>query len=167
MQHGRALAAGLTAAILVAVAGCTAQQLRDFQARFASATDAETLAEQQPEKLGQCSPQFSTQALSAPSYTPAQRALTMGVWMYEDGDYVGAESYLKTALSLDVADAERVRAHKYLAFILCAERRQQECRREFREAIAIDPKFQLTPAEQGHPSWGPVFRALKPTSAAR
>jgi tetratricopeptide (TPR) repeat protein len=167
MQHGRALAAGLTAAILVAVAGCTAQQLRDFQARFASATDAETLAEQQPEKLGQCSPQYSTQALSAPSYTPAQRALTMGVWMYEDGDYVGAESYLKTALSLDVADAERVRAHKYLAFILCAERRQQECRREFREAIAIDPKFQLTPAEQGHPSWGPVFRSLKPASAGR
>ena len=34
---------------------------------------------------------------SAPSFTPAQRALTMGVWMYEDGDYVGAESYLKIA----------------------------------------------------------------------
>jgi len=164
MQQRKGLAAGLTAAILVTVAGCTAQQLRDFQARFATATDAETLAEQQPEKLGQCTPEPQAKASSLPSFTPAQRALTMGVWMYEDGDYVGAESYLKTALSLDVADAERVRAHKYLAFILCAERRQQECRREFREALAIDPKFQLTPAEQGHPSWGPVFRALKPAA---
>jgi len=45
-----------------------------------------------------------------------------------------------------------VRAHKYLAFILCAERREQECRRELREALAIDPSFQLTPAEQGHPT---------------
>jgi len=91
----------------------------------------------------------------------------MGVWMYEDGDYVGAESYLQSALSLDTADTERVRAHKYLAFILCAERRQQECRREFREALAIDPKFELTPAEQGHPSWGPVFRSLKPAATGQ
>lgn len=164
MQHRRRFAAVLAAAL---IAGCTAQQLRELQARFgAGAPEAETPAEQQVQKLGQCEP--TAQAAATPlTLTPAQRALTMGVWMYEDGDYVGAESYLKSALSLDIADAERVRGHKYLAFILCAERRQQECRREFREALAIDPKFDLTPAEQGHPSWGPVFRSIKPTAAAR
>jgi Tfp pilus assembly protein PilF len=154
MQYGRAIVAVLIALL----AGCTAQQIRDFQAAFQSAPA--------PEKLEQCAPQPEAKTVSPPPLTPAQRTLMMGVWMYEDGDYGGAENYLKSALSQDTADAERVRAHKYLAFILCAERREQECRREFREALAIDPGFQLTPAEQGHPIWGPVFRSLKPASAS-
>ena len=163
MQRRRHLAAVLAAAL---IAGCTAQQLRELQARFgSSAPEAETPAEREVAKLGQCSP--TSQAATPLTLSPAQRALTMGVWMYEDGDYVGAENYLKSALALEIADAERVRGHKYLAFILCAERRQQECRREFREALAIDPKFDLTPAEQGHPSWGPVFRSIKPAATAR
>jgi len=161
VQHRRRLAAVLAAAL---VFGCTAQQLRELQARFGGPPEAETPAEQQVAKFEQCSPAPQAGAATPLTLSPAQRALTMGVWMYEDGDYDGAESYLKTALSLDTADAERVRAHKYLAFILCAERRQQECRREFREALAIDPKFDLTPAEKGHPTWGPVFRSLKPAA---
>jgi len=124
MRYGR----GLAAILIVMIAGCTAQQLHDFQASF-----------YEP----------AAKAATPPTLTPAQRTLTMGVWMYEDGDYGGAENYLKSALSQDTTEAERVRAH-------------QECRREFREALAIDPRFQLTPAEQGHPTWGPVFRSLKP-----
>ena len=166
MQHRYRLATVLAAALLAA---CTAQQLRDLQAVFQHSPPEETGDEKvaKAEKLEQCEPALQARAATPLTLTAAQRALTMGVWMYEDGDYVGAESYLKSALSLDVADAERVRAHKYLAFILCAERRQQECRREFREALAIDPKFQLTPAEQGHPSWGPVFRSIKPAASGR
>jgi hypothetical protein len=148
---------GVVAVLIALLAGCTAQQIRDFQAAFRCEPPAE--------KLGQCAPQPEAKTVSLPPLTPAQRTLTMGVWMYEDGDYGGAENYLQSALSQDTTDAERVRAHKYLAFILCAERREQECRREFREALAIDPTFQLTPAEQGHPTWGPVFRSLKPTAA--
>jgi hypothetical protein len=150
MRYGR----GLAAILIVVIAGCTAQQLHDFQASFYEPAAAE--------KLEQCPPPAEAKAATPPALTPAQRTLTMGVWMYEDGDYGGAENYLKSALSQDTTEAERVRAHKYLAFILCAERREQECRREFREALAIDPRFQLTPAEQGHPTWGPVFRSLKP-----
>ena len=161
MPSCRRSAAVLVAAVL-SLGGCTAQQWRDFQERFGTpAPEAETPVEQQTANLGQCAPEPQAKTATPPTFTPAQRALTMGVWMYEDGDYVGAESYLKTALSLDTADLERVRAHKYLAFIMCAERRDQECRREFREALALDPKFDLTPAEQGHPRWGPVFRSLK------
>jgi len=157
MQYRRGLAAVLIAAVAATVAGCTAQQIRDFQAAFQSASAAE--------KLEQCAPQPETKTVAPLPLTPAQRTLTMGVWMYEDGDYGGSENYLKSALSQETTDAERVRAHKYLAFILCAERREQECRREFREALAIDPNFELTPAEQGHPSWGPVFRSVKPAAS--
>jgi hypothetical protein len=158
MQHRKRLAAVLIATVLAAAAGCTAQQIRDFQAAFQGAGA--------PEKLEQCAPESQPAAI-APVLTPAQRTLTMGVWMYEDGDYGGSENYLKSALAQDTTDVDRVRAHKYLAFILCAERREQECRREFREALAIDPGFQLTPAEQGHPIWGPVFRSLKPASTGK
>jgi len=155
MQYGR----GVVAILVVMLASCTAQQLRDFQTAFQSEPAPAA------EKLEQCPSPAQPGTIAAPSLTPAQRTLTMGVWMYEDGDYGGSENYLKSALSQDTTEAERVRAHKYLAFILCAERREQECRREFREALAIDPNFQLTPAEQGHPTWGPVFRSLKPASA--
>src|SRR5690242_20709429 len=154
MQQRSAIAAVL----IVLAAGCTTEQWREFQMAFHSDPEAA------PEKLEQCPAQPQPGAIATPLLTPAQRALTMGIWMYEDGDYGGSESYLKSALAQDTSDADRVRAHKYLAFILCAERREQECRREFREALAIDPKFTLTPAEQGHPSWGPVFRSIKPTS---
>ena len=47
------------------------------------------------------------------------------------------------------------------AFIHCAAGRQAQCREEFRRALEIDPQLELTPAEAGHPGWGPVFRSVK------
>jgi hypothetical protein len=35
------------------------------------------------------------------------------------------------------------------------------CREEFRKALTMDPSLELSPAEAGHPVWGPVFRSLK------
>ena len=32
---------------------------------------------------------------------------------------------------------------------------------EFRKAFEIDPAFALTPAEDGHPIWGPVYRNVR------
>ncbi|MBW8906009.1 MAG: TssQ family T6SS-associated lipoprotein [Betaproteobacteria bacterium] len=32
--------------------------------------------------------------------------------------------------------------------------------------LALNPGFQLTPAEAGHPAWGPVFAAVKAASPA-
>jgi hypothetical protein len=54
-----------------------------------------------------------------------------------------------------------VKAHKYLAFIHCVSDRAAACRDEFRKALAIDSKLNLTAAEAGHPTWGPVFRSVK------
>ena len=37
----------------------------------------------------------------------------------------------------------------------------QPCREEFRKALDIDPSFELSEDEAGHPVWGSVFRGLK------
>jgi Tfp pilus assembly protein PilF len=88
-------------------------------------------------------------------------ALAAGVRLYEEGSYDASARNLHEALAQGLADAERVRAHKHLAFIHCAADRQRPCREEFRKALAIDPALELAPAEAGHPAWGPVFRAVK------
>jgi len=88
-------------------------------------------------------------------------ALAAGLRLYEEGSYDASARNLHEALAQGLADAERVRAHKHLAFIHCAADRQRPCREEFRKALAIDPALELAPAEAGHPAWGPVFRAVK------
>lgn len=87
--------------------------------------------------------------------------LQTGVRLYEDGQYAEAQTRLQNALSAGLWAPEAVRAHKYLAFIHCASKREAQCRMEFRKALAIDPSFQLSPAESGHPIWGRIFREVK------
>jgi Tfp pilus assembly protein PilF len=88
-------------------------------------------------------------------------ALSTGLKQYEEGDYVESAKNLQGAIDLGIEDKERANAHKHLAFIHCASNRQQQCREEFRKALAIDPALELAPAEAGHPVWGPIFRSLK------
>jgi Tfp pilus assembly protein PilF len=87
--------------------------------------------------------------------------LTAGIKGYEDAKYPEATRSLQNALQAGLSDANKVKAHKYLAFIHCASGREKQCRDEFATALAIDPGFELEPAEAGHPTWGPVFRSLK------
>lgn len=88
-------------------------------------------------------------------------ALAAGLRLYEEGSYDASARNLLEALAQGLVNAERVKAHKHLAFIHCAADRQRPCREEFRKALAIDPALELAPAEAGHPAWGPVFRAVK------
>lgn len=98
---------------------------------------------------------------------PAQLELAAGIESYENGSYKPAAKQLQNALGLGLkVQAEQATAHKYLAFMLCVGKRTTACRAEFRKAMAADPSFDLTPAESGHPVWGPVFRKLK-TDAAK
>lgn len=88
--------------------------------------------------------------------------LEEGLREYEDGNYRTAGRKIKAALDEGLrARADRVTAHKYLAFINCVSNREIQCREEFRVAFEIDPRFDLTAAEAGHPIWGPVFRSVK------
>jgi Tfp pilus assembly protein PilF len=92
----------------------------------------------------------------------AEQDLSSGIRAYEDGDYKRSTRLLQSALSAGLLlNSDKVAAHKYLAFMHCAQSREKQCRAEFRKALVLNPEFELTPAESGHPSWGPVFRSLK------
>ena len=94
--------------------------------------------------------------------SPAEQELEKGIKNYEDGEYKIATKEFQTALSLGLtARGDEAKAHKYLAFINCVSGRPNGCREEFRKAFVADPSFDLTPAEAGHPMWGPVFRSVK------
>jgi len=92
----------------------------------------------------------------------AVEELRRGVQRYDDGEYKEAARHFQRALELGLAvPADQVTAHKHLAFMACVAKRTSACRQEFRKAFEVDPAFDLTPAEAGHPMWGPVFRSVK------
>jgi Tfp pilus assembly protein PilF len=98
----------------------------------------------------------------------AEQNLSSGIRAYEEGEYEYSARLLQSALSARLfVISDKVAAHKYLAFIHCAQAREASCRNEFRKALALDPDLELTPAESGHPMWGPVFKSLKKRSAAK
>ena len=87
--------------------------------------------------------------------------LAVGLRQYDDGDYDAAARSLRTAIDQGLSGKELGIAYKNLAFIHCASQRTRPCHDDFRRALAADPSLELTPAEAGHPVWGPVFRAVK------
>lgn len=101
-------------------------------------------------------------APAPPRSDKAQKELLGGIASYENGRYRAAARQIRSALAqgLETPGAE-ARAHKYLAFMHCVEGQKRQCRDEFRKAFEADPAFDLSAAEAGHPTWGPVFRKLK------
>ena len=93
--------------------------------------------------------------------SPGYSSLRDGLRQYDDGAYADSAKSLNGALEQGLNDPERADAHKHLAFIHCASNRERSCREEFRKALAADPTLELTPAEVGHPTWGPVFKSVK------
>ena len=90
--------------------------------------------------------------------------LQFGVRAYEDGELAYSAKLLQVGLDSGLRyKSDRVRAHKYLAFIHCASSRVPQCRDEFKKALDLDPSFDLRENEAGHPIWGPVFRSVKTT----
>ena len=90
-----------------------------------------------------------------------EKSLAAGIAQYEEGNYAQAQRLLQASLADGLPSrASQARAHKYLAFIYCVTDRTAQCRQEFSNAIAADPKFTLTAAEAGHPNWGPVYRSV-------
>ena len=68
------------------------------------------------------------------------------------------ESALKEGLK---NKADQVKAMKHIAFSLCLQERWRECRAAFLRIYDVDPDFDLTPAEAGHPSWTKTFAGAK------
>jgi len=100
----------------------------------------------------------------APPPAPArtgEASLSAGVAQFEEGNYAQAQRLLQQSLSEGLPTrASQARAHKYLALTYCITNRTPQCRQEFSNALSADPKFTLTAAEAGHPTWGPVYRSV-------
>jgi len=92
----------------------------------------------------------------------AHEQLALGIRQYEAGEFDNAVRSLTASLDHGLlTKTEQSRARKYLAFSHCVSNREQQCRDEFRKAFEINPEFSLTPAEDGHPIWGPVYRSVR------
>lgn len=92
----------------------------------------------------------------------AQTNLNDGLKQYEAGSYEGAKTNLLIALDSGVLSVpQQLNARKHMAFIQCVNNRELVCREEFEKAFLLDPKFDLSPAEAGHPTWGPIFRLVR------
>jgi Tfp pilus assembly protein PilF len=155
---------GILVCTALLVTACVAPATRD--------TDADRL---RPPKAEQdLSPGISS-APATPEPEPekpappkAEQELSSGIGAYEDGDYKTAPKLLQSALDSGLLlNSDKVVAHKYLAFMHCAQRRDRLCREEFRKALELDPNFELNPAEAGHPLWGRVFRNIKAEMAKK
>lgn len=85
----------------------------------------------------------------------------VGLKQFDEGDYDASAKSLQAALERGLPPKDQVNAYKHLAFIHCASNRVAACREEFSKALTMDPALELSPAEEGHPVWGPVFRTLK------
>jgi Tfp pilus assembly protein PilF len=89
----------------------------------------------------------------------AEAELRRGIDSYEEAEYELAVREIQSALDRGLrTPADKAKAYKYLAFVACTSGRIESCHAAFRKALAVDPKFDLAPAEAGHPIWGPVFR---------
>jgi len=92
----------------------------------------------------------------------AEQMLADGMVKYDSGDYPAAHTLYQSALKEGLKSKEdQVRAMKYTAFTLCLTEKFTQCRAEFVKIYDVDPKFDLTPAEAGHPSWTRTFASAK------
>lgn len=97
----------------------------------------------------------------------AEQELSIGIKNYENGNYQTATKYLQSAVYAGLTfKSDQVTAYKYLAFIDCISEREKQCREGFKKTFVLDPNFELSAAEAGHPAWGPVYRSVKEEQAA-
>jgi hypothetical protein len=157
--------------VAAASSGCASEPVKEIRGIFERATDttpasaeAATTADSEHktkiEKSGDSKPEPQIVAPSSPPSHKGAPQLLAGMQAYENGQYREASRILRSALPR-LSKADRIQAHKYLAFIDCTSGRTKQCRNEFAKALKIDPAFELEPAEAGHPVWGTVFRSVK------
>jgi hypothetical protein len=152
------------AVVLLALGGCAAEPVVDKPSPLPPPPPAEKAPEppsvEPPAEIEKPKPEPPAPKPAAkPEIKHSQ--LQIGIEAYDNGRHRDASKSLRAALASGLATSEQVEAYKYLAFIECSANRRTPCREHFRRALALDPTLELTPAEAGHPVWGPIFRSLK------
>lgn len=93
--------------------------------------------------------------------TSVERRFADGLAKYNDGNFAEAIKVFKEP-SFDRAWPElRYRSMKYLAFSYCVSGNGVQCKKIFVDLLKLEPSFDLSSAERGHPLWGPVFQEAK------
>lgn len=127
----------------------------------AAAPATSTPAASPPPASSPSSPQ-STAAPASPPPTALQLQLAEGIRLYDIGEFYAAAGRLRNLPELNTASIDtQTTALKYLAFSYCVTNRRTMCQQQFEAALKLDPKFELTPAERGHPIWKVVFERAK------
>lgn len=92
----------------------------------------------------------------------AQSAYESGLASYQAGHFEEAATQLREALRLGLDPlSSQINAHKHLAFIECLASHKTACRESFKVIFSLDPNFELSRSEAGHPLWGPVYRSVQ------
>ncbi|MGE0801415.1 MAG: TssQ family T6SS-associated lipoprotein [Lautropia sp.] len=128
------------------------------------------------EPAGEPAPSANAAAASTsaplPDRTPAHNEaiaraqLAEAVALYDRGEYVTAVRRVMASHEIAASSvATRIAARKVVAFSQCLLNRPQPCRESFEAILALDPTFELAPAEAGHPLWGKAYQQVK--AAAR
>lgn len=87
-----------------------------------------------------------------------EQALGEALALYADGRYDDAVVWLTPLIGApELPLSSQVKVLKFMAFSHCAMARLRPCRQHFDMALELDPTFQLTEAEKGHPVWGREF----------
>jgi hypothetical protein len=95
-----------------------------------------------------------------------EQALAEALTIYAEGRYDDAVVWLTPLVAApELALSAHVKIQKMMAFSHCAMNRLRQCRQHFDNALELDPTFQLTEAERGHPLWGREF--INARNAAR
>ncbi len=95
-----------------------------------------------------------------------EMALAEALNIYAEGRYDDAVVWLTPLVAApELALSAQVKIQKFMAFSHCAMNRLRQCRQHFDTALELDPTFQLTEAEKGHPMWGREF--INARNAAR
>ena len=154
------------AALLVAMAGCSTPGDQRAEAPGAAYAKSATPGDKRPD--APVAPPRSTAPRTRLAVSKGERQLQRGIRSYEEAEYEIAVKNLNSALNLGLsARGDMAKAYKYLAFVDCTSGRMTSCRAQFRNALDVDPNFELAPAEAGHPIWGPVFRSVKVGSTGK
>jgi Tfp pilus assembly protein PilF len=147
--------------LVLLVSACSNPSIKKINTRI-----DEVLVQMKPDEPAEKTPPAQPAPAAAPR--KSEQNLNLGVKNYEDGKYQEAAGYFQNALGDNsLTLGEQVTAHKFLAFIYCVSGEKLACRGEFKKVLALNPKFELSAGEAGHPIWGAVFREVQTEAAAR
>lgn len=112
--------------------------------------------------LAACTQTMPTQQYTDEQVQQAGLALQTVRTAYGDGNYGAVITQVARDGRLHDAPSDiRIEAMKLQAFSFCMKNYTTMCLERFQTILAIQPDFDLSDDERGHPQWGPVFEQAK------